>query len=215
MHVGGTGMFNISNKHEEFFDYLISNAKVFHQGALIGQAAFRDLSKLDQHLEEVIQLEHKADVTSMEVIRKISVIFITPIDREDFYRLTSQMESCIDHLQGAIMRLDTYHITQPSSAASEMMDHIVEMAGELEEIFDLLKDISRNEAKLFERAERLSHHESAVDKLYRKEISRLFDGSQDLFDVIRWKDILGTLEDTADEVEDLGDIIKEVTMKYA
>ncbi|WP_294158603.1 DUF47 domain-containing protein [uncultured Selenomonas sp.] len=208
-------MFNISNKHEEFFDYLISNAKVFHQGALIGQAAFRDLSKLDQHLEEVIQLEHKADVTSMEVIRKISVIFITPIDREDFYRLTSQMESCIDHLQGAIMRLDTYHITQPSSAASEMMDHIVEMAGELEEIFDLLKDISRNEAKLFERAERLSHHESAVDKLYRKEISRLFDGSQDLFDVIRWKDILGTLEDTADEVEDLGDIIKEVTMKYA
>jgi uncharacterized protein Yka (UPF0111/DUF47 family) len=182
---------------------------------LIGQAAFRDLSKLDQHLEEVIQLEHKADVTSMEVIRKISVIFITPIDREDFYRLTSQMESCIDHLQGAIMRLDTYHITQPSSAASEMMDHIVEMAGELEEIFDLLKDISRNEAKLFERAERLSHHESAVDKLYRKEISRLFDGSQDLFDVIRWKDILGTLEDTADEVEDLGDIIKEVTMKYA
>ena len=119
-------MFNISNKHEEFFDYLISNAKVFHQGALIGQAAFKDLSKLDQHLEEVIQLEHKADVTSMEVIRKISVIFITPIDREDFYRLTSQMESCIDHLQGAIMRLDTYHITQPSPAASEMMDDIVD-----------------------------------------------------------------------------------------
>lgn len=151
----------------------------------------------------------------MEVIRKISVIFITPIDREDFYRLTSQMESCIDHLQGAIMRLDTYHITQPSPAASEMMDDIVEMAAELEEIFELLKDISRNEAKLFERAERLSRHESAVDKLYRKEISRLFDGSHDLFDVIRWKDILHTLEDTADEVEDLGDIIKEVTMKYA
>ena len=54
-----------------------------------------------------------------------------------------------------------------------------------------------------------------MDKLYRMEISRLFDGTQDLFDVIRWKDILGTLEDTADEVEALGNIIKEVTMKYA
>lgn len=208
-------MFNISNKHEEFFDYLISNAEVFHKGALIGQAAFRDLTQLDQHLEEVIQLEHQADKTSMEVIRKLSVIFITPIDREDFYRLTSQLESCIDYLQGSIMRLDTYHITKPSQSASEMMDHIVEMASEMEEIFALLKDISHNEAKLFEHAERLSRQESAVDKLYRKKISRLFDGTHDLFDVIRWKDILNSLENTADEVEDLGDIIKEVTMKYA
>ena len=208
-------MFNISNKHEDFFDYLISNAEVFHKGALIGQAAFRDLTKLEQHLQDVIQLEHQADKTNMEVIRKISVVFITPIDREDFYRLTSQLESCIDYLQGSIMRLDTYHIQQPSQIASEMMDHIVEMAVELKEIFSLLKDISRNEARLFERAERLSRQESAVDKLYRKEISRLFDGTQDLFDVIRWKDILNSLENTADEVEDLGDIIKEVTMKYA
>ena len=208
-------MFNISNKHEEFFDYLISNAEIFHKGALLGQAAFKDLAKLDQHLEDVIQLEHRADETNMEIIRKISVVFITPIDREDFYRLTSQLESCIDHLQGAIMRLDTYHITQPSQAAIEIMDHIVEMASELKEIFELLKDISRNEARLFERAERLSRQESAVDKLYRMEISRLFDGTQDLFDLIRWKDIIGSLENTADEVEDLGDIIKEVTMKYA
>jgi hypothetical protein len=37
----------------------------------------------------------------------------------------------------------------------------------------------------------------------------------DLLDIIRWKDVLGTLEDTSDEVEELGNIIKEVTMKYA
>ncbi|MDY6268465.1 MAG: DUF47 family protein [Selenomonadaceae bacterium] len=208
-------MFNISNKHEEFFDYLISNAEIFHKGALIAQAALKDLSKLDQHLQEVIDLEHKADETNSEVIRKLSVIFITPIDREDFYRLSCQLESCIDHLQGAIMRLDTYHISQPSQASMEIMDKIVEMSAELKEIFALLKDISHNEGQLLERAERLSHQESVVDRLYRKEISRLFDGTQDLFDVIRWKDILGTMEDTSDEVEDLGDIIKEVTMKYA
>lgn len=160
-------------------------------------------------------LEHEADATNGEVIRKLSVIFITPIDREDFYRLSCQLESCIDYLHGALMRLDMYHIHQPLQASVDIMDKIVEMSGELKEIFALLKDISRNEGSLIERADRLSHQESDVDKLYRTEISRLFDGTQDLFDVIRWKDILGTLEDTADEVEVLGNIIKEVTMKYA
>ena len=118
-------------------------------------------------------------------------------------------------MQGAITRLDTYHISQPSQASMDIMDKIVLMSGELKEIFALLKDISRNEGQLLERAERLSRQESDVDKLYRKEISRLFDGTQDLFDVIRWKDILGTMGDTAGEGEGLGDIIKEVTMKYA
>ena len=30
-------MFSISNKHEEFFDYLIENAENFHRGTLIAK----------------------------------------------------------------------------------------------------------------------------------------------------------------------------------
>ncbi len=208
-------MFQISNKHEEFFDYLINNAEIFHKGALIAQAAMKDPTSLGHHLQEVTSLEHEADATNAEIIQKLSVIFITPIDREDFYRLGCQLESCIDFLHGAIMRLDMYHIEQPSQASLDIMEKIVSMAENLKETFSLLKSISRNEAQLIEHANRLSQQESEVDQVYRTEISRLFDGTQELFDVIRWKDILGTLEDTADEVEDLGDIIKEVTMKYA
>ena len=66
-----------------------------------------------------------------------------------------------------------------------------------------------------ERANRLSKIETEVDNIYRREISRIFNGEMDLLDIIRWKDVLGTLEDTSDEVEELGNIIKEVTMKYA
>ena len=58
--------------------------------------------------------------------------------------------------------------------------------------------------------------ESEVDHIYRQEISRLFSGDEaDLLNVIRWKDILGTLEEAADHVETLGNTIKEVSMKYA
>ena len=30
-------MFSISNKHEEFFDYLVENAENFHRGTLIAK----------------------------------------------------------------------------------------------------------------------------------------------------------------------------------
>ena len=81
--------------------------------------------------------------------------------------------------------------------------------------FALLKNIDKNEAELMERANRLSKIETEVDNIYRREISRIFAGDMELLDIIRWKDILGTLEDTSDKVEQLGNVIKEVTMKYA
>lgn len=208
-------MFSISNKHEEFFDYLMTNAENFHRGALIAQEAMRDLSTLPQHLTEIIALEHQSDETNAEIIHKLSVIFITPIDREDFYRLTSHLDECVDYLQGALVRLNIYHIEHPLTAASQIMEQIVMMGEELKIIFSLLKSIDKNEAELMERADHLSRIETEVDHIYRDAISDLFDGKKDLFDVIRWKDILGTLEDDADKVEDLGRVIKEVVMKYA
>ena len=65
-------MFNISNKHEEFFDYLIGNAEIFHKGALLAQGTMKDPTKLDAHLKEIHNLEHEADATNGEVIRNIS-----------------------------------------------------------------------------------------------------------------------------------------------
>lgn len=208
-------MFSISNKHEEFFDYLMENAENFQRGALIAQEAMTDISKLPQHLGDIVQLEHKSDAINQDIIHKLSVIFITPIDREDFYRLTCHLEECIDCLQGALMRLSIYHIDRLIPSAAKIMEQIVVMADELKALFSLLKNIDRNEAELMARADHLSKLESEIDQIYRKEISELFDGKKDLFDVIRWKDILATLEETSDKVEELSNIIKEVTMKYA
>ena len=202
-------MFNISNKHEEFFDYLKENAENFRRGALIAQEAMTDISKLPQHLDDIVQLEHKSDEINQNIIHQLSVIFITPIDREDFYRLTCHLEECIDCLQGALMRLNMYHIDHLIPSTAKIMEQIVAMSDELTVLFTLLKNIDRNEAELMARADHLSQLESEVDQIYRKEISELFDGKKDLFDVI------GTLEETADKVEELSNIIKEVTMKYA
>ena len=179
-------MFSISNKHEEFFDYLIENAENFHRGTLIAKEVMANTANISRY-----------------------------IDREDFYKLTCQLEDCIDLLHGSLMRISLYHIETMTPAAIDIVDQLELMGKELKDIFSLLKNIDKNEAELMERANRLSKIETEVDNIYRREISRIFNGEMDLLDIIRWKDVLGTLEDTSDEVEELGNIIKEVTMKYA
>lgn len=132
-------MFSVSNKHEEFFDYLIANAENFHNGALICDDVMKDVSTIKEKLPQIEALEEKADSINGEVIMKLCKVFITPIDREDFYKLTCALEDCIDPLQGALIRVNVYHVTNNSEAATEIAARLVDMGEEMKKSFCSLK----------------------------------------------------------------------------
>lgn len=99
----------------------------------------KDLSLLPDHMEEITNLEHGADKVNFDVIKQLARVFITPIDREDFYNLSCRLEDCIDNLHGFIMRVDMYHITQSTPAAVRGTEVLIEMGNELASTFELLK----------------------------------------------------------------------------
>lgn len=208
-------MFSISNKHEEFFDYLITNANTFKRCAIIANEATKDLTVLPARMEKITDLKHQADKTNFDIIMKLARVFLTPIDREDFYNLTCKLEECIDTLHGFLMRIEMYHIKETTPAAIHGTNVLIEMGDELVGIFDLLKDINKHQAELIYRTEKLNKMETDVDQIYRGEMSRIFAGDMAVLDVIRWKDTIGSIEETADKVEALGNLIKGVIMKYA
>ena len=41
-------MFSLVNKHEEFFDYLVSNARNFHKSVLLAKEVLQDISTLER-----------------------------------------------------------------------------------------------------------------------------------------------------------------------
>ena len=73
----------------------------------------------------------------------------------------------------------------------------------------------QNETEITERARKINRLESEADTIYRAIISDLFDGTHEAVEIIRWKEIMETMEETADQAERVGNLIKEVVMKYA
>ena len=195
-------MFSLVNKHEEFFDFLVTNGEYFHKGTLMVKEVLQDPKKLERCAKEAEKIEHLADGVTHEVAAKMKHVFITPIDREDFYLLTSNLDDCVDAGLGWNRML-------------RMADILIEMSGELIILFRLLKDIDKNETEITERARKINRLESEADTIYRAIISDLFDGTHDAVEIIRWKEIMETMEETADQAERVGNLIKEVVMKYA
>ena len=189
-------MFSLVNKHEEFFDFLVTNAEYFHKGTVMAKEVLQDPSKLERYSKEVKNLEHSADRVTHEITTKMRHVFITPIDREDFFLLTSTLDDCVDDVQ-------------------DMSEILIEMSNELIILFRLLKDIDKNETEIGERTRKINSLESEGDAVYRNAISDLFDGTHEVMEIIRWKEIMEAMEDTANRAEKVGNLIKEVVMKYA
>lgn len=208
-------MFSLVNKHEEFFDYLVTNAEYFHKGTVMAREVMHDLSKLDRYIKDARELEHAADAVTTEILARMKRVFITPIDREDFYMLTSNLDDCVDDMQDVVLSLKLYHAGLSGEQPLRMADILVEMSSELIVLFRLLKDIDKNEAEIAQRTLRVNQLESEADEVYRTVISDLFDGSHEVMEIIRWKEIVETMETAADQAEKVGNIIKEVVMKYA
>lgn len=212
-------MFSLVNKHEEFFDFLVTNAEYFHKGTLMAREVLQDPSKLERYVKDVKALEHSADKVTHEISAKMRHVFITPIDREDFFLLTTTLDDCVDDIQDVVMCLKLYHAGIGSKLPMRMADILVEMSSELIVLFRLLKSIDKNETEIGERTRKInaleSEGESEGDEIYRNAISDLFDGTHEVMEIIRWKEIMEAMEDTANRAEKVGNLIKEVVMKYA
>lgn len=208
-------MFSLVNKHEEYFDFLVTNSEYFRKGTQMVKAVLQDPSRLEKYSEEIRNIEKAADEVTHSIAEKMQHVFITPIDREDFYLLTSSLDDCVDDIQDVIMSLKLYHAGIGWELPFRMADILIDMSGEMIVLFRLLKDIDKNEQEILQRARKLNELESEGDEVYRKVIFDLFDGTHEVMEIIRWKEIMEAMENACDQAEKVANLIKEVVMKYA
>ena len=102
---------------------------------------------------------------------------------------------------------------------------IVELIPEVVEQVDVLDRMSDQIVELFKRFEDMrglrpiitgiEELESEGNRIYRRAVARLFSGELGAIDVIRWKDIVESLEAVLDRIEDMTNIVTTIVVKQA
>lgn len=218
-------MFNFSRKDTEYFDLFVDNVKVFNQCAVLLDDFIKDTNKSFEKLDDIIELEKKADEINEKIVKKLNKSFITPIDREDIYSIAGEIATGIDMLQGALQKIIMYragHVTKKLPRQTRLLVNTTE---ELVKAFSLLSDIKKNQIKITEAVQKIAEYENLGDLIYRKDISLLFDevataaeevgASKAVIHLIKWKDIIEDVEMTLDHCKKIADMIRGVVMKYA
>ncbi|NLG33563.1 MAG: DUF47 family protein, partial [Syntrophomonadaceae bacterium] len=87
-------------------------------------------------------------------------------------------------------------------------------AQEIREAISKLPDIRDKNAEIVEACENIRFFEHEGDYLYRSGIALLFENTENVIDIIKWKEIYEHLETTLDYSENVSNLIKGVAIKY-
>ena len=207
-------MFQFFPKDEKFFDLLERASMNLSKGAKAFRNMLQDYTDIEHKVRHIKDLEHEGDIITHEIFDKLNRTFITPIDREDIHKITSEIDDVLDYVLGTADRMLLYKVKVPTPQATKMVDILITAIEEMGKAIHSLKDLKRSRRTLDYCIE-INRLENEGDSIHRSVIADLFSDGKDPVEIIKWRDIYNHLENAIDKCEDVADAIESIVVKNA
>jgi len=204
-------------KDDKFLTYFEKDAENLLNAAKV----FRDLmtnaiSKEEraQKIKKIEELEHLGDEQTHTIYSELGSTFITPFDREDIHMLASKLDDILDYIQGAATRIILYRVEVILPEQERLAALIYDAVFELHKAIPKLRDLKAVDS-IRESLVRINSIENEADDLFERAIANLFDTCKDPILLIKWKELLVSLETATDKCEDAANVIESIIVKNA
>ena len=205
-------MFNLLPKDTVFFDLFEALA----QHGVNAAQNLRDLAhqfpEITGPLQKIRESEHAADELAHQALDRLDRTFITPFDREDIHTLIGELDDIIDTIDALAKRFPLFHIRQMEEGFVKQADLLVEATTVVRDAVSRLR-ANRKLSDLSKLLIEIHHKESVGDDNHHAAMSRLFEGSTDPLEVIKWKELYDYIEEAIDGCEDVGNVIERIVLK--
>ncbi len=198
-------------RDNEFFELFNQLAAHLSTTAQRLDTLFGDVAHVDNHVNAIKDIEHKADLLTTTVNQRIDKSFITPIDREDIHTLALRLDDVIDLLDGAARRFAMLHIAEVLPPAKRLSGVLCRATVEIQEaVSQMRKPLLVNQHVAL-----IKHLEEEGDAIYHEAVGALFYGDPNPLDVIRWMEMYDTLERAIDSCMGVAQVLQSISLKNA
>src|SRR6185369_1903953 len=195
-----------------FFQFFEQQGKKTVEGCRAFLEMIENPVDLDAKAERIKQIEHECDEITHAVVEALHKTFITPIDRNDIYRLITKMDDIMDLVEAAADRVALYDIPKTTKEAGDLARSLVASAEHVLGAVSSIRDLGRPNG-ILQHCVEINRLENVADTILRSALARLFREEKDPIAVIKWKEIYETLESATDRCEDVANIIEGVVLE--
>jgi predicted phosphate transport protein (TIGR00153 family) len=168
--------------------------------------------QVESKVARITELEHRGDFIVHEVMHLLINTLIIPLDSEDIERLISALDDSLDKIEATAVRMLIFRIDAPTEKARQLGQLIRSGASELHMAMPNLRE-KKNFRLVTEHIKEINTIENNGDRILREALVEIVAHKDDIFNLIRWKEIYEMLEETTDTMEDVADVLQRVVIK--
>ncbi|MGL5066605.1 MAG: DUF47 domain-containing protein [Sarcina sp.] len=209
-------MFNLSQNEDKFYTKFIEQAQNVLEGTRVLKDFLDTMNNESAYTQKMQGLERQGDIIVHEIIADLNDTFITPMDREDIYKLTKRLDDCIDYTDSIVNSFIIYNVSECTEGAKVFANYTVQCARELLELMKVLSQMKKKTAQkiIHEKIIAINKIENDADVFFREIVGKMFRQEEiDVLEIIKWKDLYQAFENTVDSFEAVVNIIGGIVMK--
>jgi len=200
-------------KETSFFDFFEQHAALGVEGAKEFLSLASTGANVAAKAKRIKEIEHETDVVTHRCVEALHKTFITPIERDDIYRLITKMDDIIDFIEAASERIALYDMKEMTPEVKDLADVLVRAVQQIVVAVKGLRNM-KHAGPVLQACVDVNRLENEGDTILRNALARLFKEERDPVTVIKWKEIYETLETATDRCEDVANIIEGVVLEH-
>lgn len=198
----------------KFFDLFNQHANLAIKCAEEMVELIANFNNLDIRVHAIEIIEKEADTVTHNTIDLLHKTFITPLDRDDIYRLITRMDDILDLLEDAAQTILLYDINAITPEAKRLAELCLASTKKVQAAVSLLHNMN-NSPKILIICQEINCFESNADSVMRAAMSKLFRDEPNVRILIKLKAIYEILETVTDRCEDVANIIEGIIVENA
>jgi len=161
--------------------------------------------------KQINTLEETGDDITHKVYLGLDKVFFTPLNRKDIHILASAIDDVADNVHEAAGKMHLYNIESFIPAISQITNYIKRSCGEIQKLIASLAKIEDSESMLAT-CRLVKEYEHQSDQVYYHALADMFATEKDPIRLIKHRDILYSLETSANKCKVVTDAIEIIVI---
>jgi uncharacterized protein len=157
---------------------------------------------------QVSEIEHRGDELRAELVKTLATAPVTPMEREDIFRLSRSIDDVLDNLRDFVREWDLYEV-EHSESFLDVLAAIAAGVGSLREAVRIMPGDPKGTGRSALASKRSANE---IRRAYDAEVGCLFDGELTM-DVLKRRELLRRLDVVGLRLNEAVDVLSDATVK--
>ncbi len=201
-------------KQVAFFDLMVEVSDSLIDMVELLDEFSKDFKDFEKYSIRAKEIESQADQKTHEIIDRLNKTFITPIDREDIYSLSTAIDNIAGNIHGAASRMKLYHVDKITKSIRKLTEINLEACQNIDVAVKELRNFKKIK-NITDACARINKLENKSDTVYDKAVADIFENETDAKTIIKYKEVLSVLETAADKCKSAANVLESIAVKHS